>query len=217
MYADYFKTLKWSRLYRELQGSDSVWRMLKNYVIAPALPLPVKRCFVRRFLKQKANWSHSQNVYCLADKKNKFHSFGQRFELLMLFGPYYSLWMESNPYVVLGGNYNVEYRHPFFDKRVVAFMLSLPPHYKRQGKTVKVLLREAFKGILPESIRLRRGKAEFTPIIEHQINDFFNDNDFDFCFLRRYGLYDKRIEKKQTNSFWKLCCVEQWLQTNFGE
>lgn len=46
----------------------------------------------------------------------------------------------------------VEYRHPFFDLRLVRFLLAMPSQPWFVGKA---LLREAMKGILPDAVRLR--------------------------------------------------------------
>ncbi len=60
-----------------------------------------------------------------------------------------------------------ELRVPFLDHRLVEFLFTLPVHYKlHQGET-KVLLREASKGLLPESIRRRQDKLGYqAPLIE---------------------------------------------------
>lgn len=47
----------------------------------------------------------------------------------------------------------VEVRHPFFDLRVVSFLLALPA---LPWCSDKELLREAARGILPDAVRLRR-------------------------------------------------------------
>lgn len=53
----------------------------------------------------------------------------------------------------------VELRHPFFDKRLVEYCLSLPSEQKcRQGWS-RVVLRNAMAGVLPELVRLRRDKS----------------------------------------------------------
>lgn len=55
--------------------------------------------------------------------------------------------------------FGVESRHPFFDRRLVEYCLSLPREHKyRQGWT-RVVLRNAMAGILPEAVRLRRDKS----------------------------------------------------------
>src|SRR6202008_2887737 len=47
----------------------------------------------------------------------------------------------------------VEVRHPFFDLRLVAFLLALPA---LPWCSDKELLREAARGVLPDEVRLRR-------------------------------------------------------------
>ena len=56
---------------------------------------------------------------------------------------------------------SIEARLPFLDHRVVEFLARVPPQLKiREGMT-KVLLREAMRGILPESVRRRPDKMGF--------------------------------------------------------
>ena len=51
--------------------------------------------------------------------------------------------------------HSVEARFPFLDHRLIEFANRLPPRYKLMGLTEKYLLKQAMKGWLPESIRLR--------------------------------------------------------------
>lgn len=53
----------------------------------------------------------------------------------------------------------VECRHPFFDKRLVEFCVSLPPKQKIGEGRTRHVLRNAMKGILSEEVRLRRDKS----------------------------------------------------------
>jgi len=57
---------------------------------------------------------------------------------------------------------DVELRHPFFDRRLVEFALALPEDQRRRRRIRKFVLRGAMRGFLPESIRLRNGKADFS-------------------------------------------------------
>jgi asparagine synthase (glutamine-hydrolysing) len=59
-------------------------------------------------------------------------------------------------------SFGVETRHPFMDRRIVEFCLSLPEKQRWRGEQMKFVLRTAMKGILPESVRTRRSKANFT-------------------------------------------------------
>jgi asparagine synthase (glutamine-hydrolysing) len=62
-----------------------------------------------------------------------------------------------------------EIRHPFFDRRLVEFCLSLPEDQRWRGEETKFIHRAAMKGILPESIRTRRTKAEFSAVAIDQL------------------------------------------------
>ena len=56
----------------------------------------------------------------------------------------------------------VETRHPLMDRRVVEFALALPGEQRRQRGLSKFVLREALRGLLPESVARRTDKAEFS-------------------------------------------------------
>jgi len=63
--------------------------------------------------------------------------------------------------------HGVEVRMPLMDYRVVCLAFSLEPSAKLGGGVTKRILRDAVKGIVPESIRLRRQKIGFNaPMIE---------------------------------------------------
>jgi asparagine synthase (glutamine-hydrolysing) len=53
----------------------------------------------------------------------------------------------------------LDVRHPFLDRRLVEFGLRLPPELTARPHAGKWVLREAMRGILPESVRSRVGKG----------------------------------------------------------
>jgi len=57
--------------------------------------------------------------------------------------------------------FSVEARVPFLDRRVVELAMSIPPHCKLRGGMTKVVLRDAARGLVPESILARRDKIGF--------------------------------------------------------
>ncbi len=57
--------------------------------------------------------------------------------------------------------HSIEARVPFLDYRLVDFLFTLPERWKIHGVTTKYILREAMKGILPETIRTRKDKVGF--------------------------------------------------------
>jgi asparagine synthase (glutamine-hydrolysing) len=60
---------------------------------------------------------------------------------------------------VVGAGAGVDVRLPFFDVRLIELCLSLPPEQKLRRGWSRYVMRNAMQGILPESIRLRRGKS----------------------------------------------------------
>jgi len=58
----------------------------------------------------------------------------------------------------------LELRHPFHDRRIVEFALALPEDQRRRKDRSKLVLREAMRGRLPEGVRARRGKADFSHV-----------------------------------------------------
>lgn len=59
---------------------------------------------------------------------------------------------------------SVEGRYPFLDYRVIEFCSTLPDHFKLNGLEEKYLLKQAVKGMIPESILKRHKQAYRAPI-----------------------------------------------------
>ena len=57
--------------------------------------------------------------------------------------------------------HSIEARVPMLDHRVVEFAFRLPDDLKIRGVETKYVLREAMKGVLPESVRARTDKIGF--------------------------------------------------------
>jgi hypothetical protein len=61
-------------------------------------------------------------------------------------------------------------RLPFLDRDLVLFLNSLPDDFAYHDHRLKPLLRDALKGVLPEAIRERRDKGDYTAVIQrHQL------------------------------------------------
>jgi asparagine synthase (glutamine-hydrolysing) len=63
------------------------------------------------------------------------------------------------------GEVNLEWRHPFFHRPLVEYGLRLADEWlvAPGADTSKRVLREAMRGVLPEPVRLRRGKGGMSP------------------------------------------------------
>jgi asparagine synthase (glutamine-hydrolysing) len=64
---------------------------------------------------------------------------------------------------------------PFLDRDLVAFVLGVPGGALVSGGVPKALLREAVRGIVPETIRLRRTKGDFSAVVNDGARRDFAD------------------------------------------
>lgn len=69
--------------------------------------------------------------------------------------------------LALVARHGIELRHPLHDARLTAYLMGVPGGQLLRNGQSKYLLREAMRGTLPESVRLRQGKAALTePFID---------------------------------------------------
>ncbi|MEK9135866.1 MAG: asparagine synthase-related protein, partial [Bacteroidota bacterium] len=61
-----------------------------------------------------------------------------------------------------GALFNIEPRHPFFDKRLVEFCLAMPPEQKIRGGWTRFVARRALENIVPDEVRWRDGKGDLS-------------------------------------------------------
>jgi len=54
---------------------------------------------------------------------------------------------------------------PFLDRDLVSFLMAIPGKMQSRGGVSKAILREAMRGVLPNGIRERRWKADFTDLV----------------------------------------------------
>jgi len=71
-------------------------------------------------------------------------------------------------------NFSIEYRCPFWDKRLVEFCLSLPTNQKFQNGWPRSIQRRSMQGIIPKKIQWRADKTDFTPDMEPVLDLIYN-------------------------------------------
>ena len=57
---------------------------------------------------------------------------------------------------------DVTVRFPFYDRRLVSYALAVPDAEKLRGGWTRRVMREAMEGILPDRVRWRRTKTDFS-------------------------------------------------------
>jgi len=71
--------------------------------------------------------------------------------------------------------FSIESRSPLLDRRLVEFLIAVPEDQRWRGANPKFILRQAMRGILPEVVRTRQGKAGFTPVVDWELRHRFAD------------------------------------------
>ncbi len=138
----------------------------------------------------------------------------------------------------LAATFGLDVVHPLNDRRLVEFLLSRPGHHLYADGERKRLLRESMKGILPEVVRTRKTKAEFSASMYEaldQTRGMADVNTFaavEHGWLNRDGIqklfdtyeanrYLKRgqlnVGYNITRCLFNLFAVEMWLASTFPD
>ena len=153
-----------------------------NYCVRPLIPRPIK-VVLRQLLKSfRGNGVPSWfNLPCLRkvemDERLRMVVRPIKFPTLSQQRIYEGLFYGWNQNVASDmmerfiAHYSIESWHPFFDQRLVEFCLAIPEDQRWQGEWPKMVLRQAMNGILPEAIRNRRDKAEFSSPIDRELKE----------------------------------------------
>jgi asparagine synthase (glutamine-hydrolysing) len=225
MLADFLKQGKFFSLANEIIHNKLSWKELKHYMLYPLLPDKITHNLGKNSWRKLPYFIDEESVFeDIEEKAGKGVSFAMVDELAGVFGSYWSLGLEAGFYG-LGGRFGIEFRHPFFDKDIIEFLLSLPPQLKLRHGTAKVLLRKAMVGILPDLVRNRSDKGDFTDFVA-KLNSEINFPEFwtSSELVKQDLLKGPQILKLLTNgshsnrSLWKLrlyYVVECWMRANF--
>ena len=131
--------------------------------------------------------------------------------------------------------YGIEERHPFLDRRVVEFAVGLPENQRWQGQESKYVLRRALGSLLPESVRTRIDKADFSPAVAQAFGalggtarmrglriaelGWVSQPRVDALGDRMQHLYDAGNTDYADGmlKLWMIACVEAWYASAFAK
>jgi len=123
-----------------------------------------------------------------------------------------------------------ELRDPFDDRRVVEYALALPDDQRQRGPVAKHVLREALGGLLPDSVRTRLDKSNYSHVVCRELRlqggrELFRDlalEDLGWVDGPRVRVMYNELERCYSagdpayNSYiwpvWLTLSVERWLQ-----
>jgi len=162
---DWQRHLRWWSIYQDIRNATPGYR---NAVLTV-----LRRSLVPRWLRHVAGRPGvSIAAWIAPDFANecKLASWLQRLEPRC---PREGLYLQQrgrHPVFIMGdilcSRYSVEWRHPFYDSRIVEFLVRIPPGIRFRGGRSKVLLRQAMSGILPDEVRIRAPYGAFGPLYE---------------------------------------------------
>ena len=129
--------------------------------------------------------------------------------------------------------FGLEKRHPFMDRRVVEFALALPEAQRWRRDQPKFVLRQAMRGLLPETIRQRLTKADFSHVFVEAFQALGGECLFDSLTIASMGWVDgaqvremyhemtQRYARRDTGyisyvwKLWMILGIELWFNTVF--
>jgi len=174
----------WKTLFRTLkndrtdQGTIEATYRLVRHGLYPLLPLPLRkivRLAVLRGIhgeKQGDTWlsldlkrrfqEQKQRAAVKAPKQRSNLRIGLKERLMSLNGAFPAIALEMMER--LASEAGIEYRSPFRSKTFVEFALGLPLTQLRRSECDRFIHRKAMVGLLPDVVRQRNNKAEFSVV-----------------------------------------------------
>ena len=131
--------------------------------------------------------------------------------------------------------FGLERRHPFLDQRVVEFALALPEEQRWRQDQYKFVLRQAMQGLLPETIRQRLTKADFSHVFVEALEALGGKRFFDSLTIASMGWVNgelvRELYSQMTQQYaqadiryasyawklWMIFSIELWFNTIFKE
>jgi asparagine synthase (glutamine-hydrolysing) len=232
--ADLFGSLRWLALVGELKQHRFSRRVLWSWMLEPLLPR-----WLSEFGRRIETFARGKKDASLFEDREESEIWKEQPHLSRARFATAGAWQEAHSLVnprtsialdgwwdALGQHGGLEFRHPFFDCRLIDFVLSVPSEEKRRHGSTKLILREAMKGVLPEVIRLRKDKAEFSPIFAAALDSM--SFAVGSLTLAQTGIIDEKevakiIERRAAEptpltSFllWQLATLEAWFNLHFN-
>lgn len=171
-------TREWARYVGAAEARVLKWRIaadvVRHFVPTPLVG-PLKRARLVVFgRKRKKRWFSDAFLQRAlrfeaqpATIGNGFHSAHARSIYLEARSKYHVQCMEwNNKAAALHG---LDVAFPFLDRDLLAFLLAAPGEIQNRNGVPRALLREAMRGVLPELVRARMGKADFTAVANRSV------------------------------------------------
>jgi asparagine synthase (glutamine-hydrolysing) len=207
----------------------SGWRVLYNYFGRPLLPA-VDRMARRIFRKpagpQLPDWispgfmARSGLAERLAERRParpSRHGRGAAWQELYDDAVHVRGWERAAHWYTRNASpFGIEVRHPFLDRRLVEFMLAIPPRQRAQPGCYKPFLRRAMAGLLPEAVRQRRDKTSLSPFFDRAMQSRERatiERLLEAPLSAELGIVDAgKLRRAEASEKWFAITLEIWLR-----
>lgn len=120
--------------------------------------------------------------------------------------------------------FGIEERHPFHDRRLYEFLIAIPDDQRARDSRRKYILRNAMRGLIPDSVLARRDKADFSILFVQALERMGGERFFDLMELESAGWIDRaefqRTYRHRTENYldtniwpiWNTFALELWYR-----
>lgn len=132
-------------------------------------------------------------------------------------------------YDVVAAKHGLRPLFPFFDQSLVELCLAMPDDVKLRHGYSRHVLRVAMSGYLPDAVRWRKSKFDFSDILRHRLKGWHEKSNLQISryyespllqFLSRKKLHSflknsinvNRISSLDAQNLWRLILIDYWIK-----
>ena len=155
---------RWRRLAVACRGRGiGPWRFLLDHalpLVAPGAMLELRRLKRGKPLRSRRGFAEASFRRRLRPRPEPTPRYTnvRRTQLALLDSAHLSARIEH--WVASGARHGIEYRHPLLDRRLLEFVLGLPPEQFQCGRWSRLLMRRALRTVLPAEVCWHTSKVE---------------------------------------------------------
>lgn len=239
-YADLLRAGHWRKLWRRVRDD---WSRMPNandrnatdfflrHALRPLVPLALRK-FARSLrgrpiVPEFINQEFARRIG-LADRlqSEPRRPSGMTFGQFVLYESFNSAWVAHGVDLFdrSTARFGVEERHPFHDRRLYEFLMAIPDEQRARDFRRKYILRNALRGLVPDSVLARRDKADFSILFIQALERMGGEHLFDMMAIESAGwvnrvkfqdTYRDRSENYIETNIWPLWTVfalELWYR-----
>ena len=185
--------------------------------------------FIKKILRRSIDSPHSKHIpsYLNYSSTRTFASPFQKQRVDAMTNPLQIMFADSNFNKAVEEKYGIKYIHPYGEKEIVEFLLSLPPEFFYSHGNFRHFHAEAMKDILPQEVLKRRNKGEFSIILNQQIaaidrkSLWQNPNIVNLNIVKKELIlkYEamfitNRLKGYDRHQYWRMINLEYWYRYN---